>query len=201
MITTLHLAQLGLGGSVQATSVAGVWDSTLGMGAAISGAGRVATFSASGGTHSIAQSDTSRSTGKHYAELVFVSGTKFDTTLPPLFSFNKDVSDRGNPQDPVAYVIKGALNISGTALAEVFDGQTVMMAIDIDAGKVWFGVNGTWHAGGDPAAGTGATASGVAAGVYRVKAVGYTVNPLEVSANFLAPQMSYSIPSGFSAWG
>lgn len=197
----MHLAQTGLGGGVQATIVSGVWDSTLLMGAAISGAGRVATFSSSGGTHSIAQSAADHSSGKYYAELVFNSGTKFGTNIPPLFSFNKDVSNIFNPQDPVAYVLKGALNISGSALAEVNAGDTVMMAIDIGAAKVWFGLNGTWHASGDPAAGTGATASSIAAGTYRVKAVGYTTVAQVVTANFLAPQMTYGIPSGFSAWG
>ena len=200
MIPTLHWAQFGRG-DVVATSVSGVWDPGISMGAALSGGGRTATFSYSGGTHSIAQSAIDHSSGKHYCEIVFVSGSKFGTDIPPLFSFNKEVSLIGNAQSPTAYVLKGALNTSGSALAEVMAGDTVMMAIDIDAAKVWFGVNGTWHSSGNPAAGTGETASGIAAGSYRVKAVGYNTNSMVATANFTAPQMSYGIPSGFSAWG
>ncbi len=200
MIHTLHWAQFGRG-DVVATTQAGQWDSTLGMGVTITGSGRIATFGISGGTYTIAQSSIEHNSGKHYAEVVFTSGTKFGTNIPPLFSFSKDASAIGATQSPTAYVLKGALNISGSALTEVTTGQTVMMAIDIDAAKVWFGINGTWQGGGDPAAGTGATATGIAAGSYRVKAVQNTTEALVATCNFLAPQMSYGIPSGFSAWG
>lgn len=200
MIPTLHWAQFGRG-DVVATTQAGQWDSTLGMGVTLTGSGRVATFSPSGGTYSIAQSAIDHNSGKHYAEVVFTSGSKFGTNIPPLFSFNNTTSAIGNFQSPTAYVLKGALNISGSALTEVFPGDVVMMAIDIGAAKVWFGLNGTWAGGGDPGAGTGATASGIAAGTYRVKAVQNSAEALVATCNFLAPQMSYGIPSGFSAWG
>lgn len=201
MIPTLHWAQFGRGDVVAATQ-AGQWDSTLtGLGVTLSGAGRIATFGTSGGTYAIAQSAIEHNSGKHYAEVVFNSGSKFGTNIPPLFSFNKDTTLGGNFQSPTAYVLKGALNISGSALTEVFAGDVVMMAIDIDAAKVWFGVNGTWQGGGDPGAGTGPTATGIAAGSYRVKAVQNTTEALVATCNFLAPQMTYGIPSGFNAWG
>lgn len=37
-----------------------------------------------------------------------------------------------------------------------WDGQRAMVAFDADSGKVYTGVNGTWHNSGNPTAGTGA---------------------------------------------
>ena len=39
-------------------------------------------------------------------------------------------------------------------------GDILMIALDMDNNKVWYGVNGTWANSGDPAAGTGALFSG-----------------------------------------
>jgi len=40
-------------------------------------------------------------------------------------------------------------------------GQTIMIALDMDNGKAWWGRNGTWFASGNPAEGTGAHFSGI----------------------------------------
>ena len=39
--------------------------------------------------------------------------------------------------------------------------DVVMVAFDADNGKIWFGKNGTWFGGGDPAAGTGEAFAGI----------------------------------------
>jgi len=46
-------------------------------------------------------------------------------------------------------------NGSNSSYATAFaTNDTIMVAYDIDAGKIWFGKNGTWNDSGDPAAGT-----------------------------------------------
>lgn len=40
-----------------------------------------------------------------------------------------------------------------------------MIELDLDAGKIWFGINGTWALGGNPSAGTGAIYSGISGAV------------------------------------
>jgi hypothetical protein len=47
----------------------------------------------------------------------------------------------------------------GSSLAYA-PGGVLMIALDMDNNKVWYGVNGTWANSGDPAAGTGALFSG-----------------------------------------
>lgn len=44
---------------------------------------------------------------------------------------------------------------SGIGLSSYGAFDVIMIAYDTDASKVWFGLNGTWQTGSDPAAGTG----------------------------------------------
>lgn len=52
-------------------------------------------------------------------------------------------------------------NVSTAYGSAVVANDVVMVAFDADAGKIWFGKNGTWFAGGNPAAGTGEAFSGI----------------------------------------
>ena len=77
-------------------------------------------------------------------------------------------------------------------------GNIIMIAIDLAAGKLWFGVNGTWLDSGDPGAGTGEQRNDInnlplfpATSTYEGSQVG--------TANFGASAFSYSVPSGFNA--
>lgn len=45
-------------------------------------------------------------------------------------------------------------------------GDVLMFALDIGAGKFWFGKNGTWASSGNPEAGTNAIFTGIPAGTY-----------------------------------
>ncbi len=65
------------------------------------------------------------------------------------------------------------------------DGDIFMMAVDIDAGKAWWGVNGTWNNSGDPAAGTNSVA--ITAGLMYAFGVGHATdggNWVDYVANF-----------------
>ena len=52
----------------------------------------------------------------------------------------------------------GAVTSQG---AEWDDGQVAMVAIDVDARKIWYGVEGTWDISGDPAAGNNPSQSSI----------------------------------------
>jgi len=77
------------------------------------------------------------------------SGTMFNNYMFPVWATNYWKSG-GN---------------DGTAVA-ASTGDVINVAVDLDAGKIWFGINGTYYdnsgvSGGDPGAGTGESMSGM----------------------------------------
>lgn len=84
-----------------------------------------------------------------------------------------------------------------TVLTGASPGDVLSFALDYSTGKMWFGRNGGWMSGGDPAAGTGqqVTVSGTmkpAASLYRN---GYVITLRTSDADF-----DFAPPSGFSAF-
>jgi hypothetical protein len=78
-------------------------------------------------------------------------------------------------------------------------GDTVMIAVDLDADKIWFGKNGSWLQGA-PAAGTGATYSNVSGEVFpTVYASAASFGGFTYAANFGAAPFAYTVPTGFAA--
>lgn len=79
--------------------------------------------------------------------------------------------------------------------------DVIMMAVDIGAGKVWWGRNGTWYNSGDPAAGTGEAFSGLPSTVEMCWGKYSTGSTQKCTLTVLA-SYAYSPPSGFTAgWG
>ena len=74
-----------------------------------------------------------------------------------------------------------------------------MIAIDLAAGKMWVGRNGTWQ--GDPVAGTGAAMTGVPPNIYP-KATGFTYQGSfgKQTVNFGATAFAHGPPSGYVAY-
>ena len=85
-------------------------------------------------------------------------------------------------------------NASAGSPAYFNNGDVLMFAVDLDAGKLWFGVNGVWYSG-DPATGTNPVYTASFGTVFPAAGGGTT------TANFGATSFAYTIPSGFSAWG
>lgn len=77
------------------------------------------------------------------------------------------------------------------------DGDRLMLALDFNAGKIWFGKNGAWQESGDPAAGTGEAFSNVALVPLFIIA---SVRTSKVTANFGATAFTYTPPTGFQSW-
>lgn len=97
-------------------------------------------------------------------------------------------------------------NIGNGTMGSFIEGDIGQIAIDVDAGKVWFGRNGTFFANdggndGDPAAGTNESFSGLTNGPFRF-AVGSTNEAsggCVMKANFGEQGFKYTPPTGFKA--
>lgn len=81
-------------------------------------------------------------------------------------------------------------------------GDTVNVAVDLDAGRLWFGRNGVWI-GGDPAANTAPAFSGLPAALYPA----VSIRPLSVAASrdvldgaFSVRHLQSDPPAGFTRW-
>ena len=77
--------------------------------------------------------------------------------------------------------------------------DVLMIAYDVDAGKIWFGKNGTWNASGDPASGTNHAATFTHTDPIVPFIDGsYSSSPGDSwTLNFGQKDFSYTPPSGF----
>ena len=87
--------------------------------------------------------------------------------------------------------------VLGTVLTGTFTGATpISMAVDFDAGKVWFGSNNLWCGGGNPAAGTSPTYTFTPNTQFNIYFAAFANN---CYANFGQRAWTYTPPSGFKA--
>ena len=85
----------------------------------------------------------------------------------------------------------------GSALSA---GSIVGVALDLDNGKIWWSLNGTFQASGDPAAGTGEAFSGLSGTFAPAFAVDYGTGTSRLIANFgQTGGLAYTPPTGFVA--
>lgn len=75
-------------------------------------------------------------------------------------------------------------------------GDIINIAVDVDAGKLWFGKNGTWFNSGNPASGTNAAYTNLSGGMSFVVGTNSTA---VINANFGQRPFSYTPPTGFKA--
>lgn len=76
-----------------------------------------------------------------------------------------------------------------------YAGDTLMMAVDLTAGAVWYGCNGTWD--GSPAAGTGNVQS-FTGGSSLIPAISLPFTGQ--TCTMLTSDQPYTLPSGFDVW-
>ena len=85
---------------------------------------------------------------------------------------------------------------SSSAYGSTFTTNDIIgVALDADTGSVWFSKNGTFQNSGNPAAGTGAAATGLT-GPFCFSMSIYTTD--DVRANFGQSAFTYTPPTGFS---
>jgi len=91
----------------------------------------------------------------------------------------------------------GSNSSYGTAMAS---GDLIMIAFDVDNGKLWVGKNGTWNDSADPAAGTGNQATFAHTDPITPFFDGtYSGSKDTWSVNFGQRPFSYTAPSGFKS--
>jgi hypothetical protein len=80
-------------------------------------------------------------------------------------------------------------------------GQIVGVAVDVDAGKIWWAINNTWIASGNPAAGTNPRYSNVTAFTSPLYAAASLYIAGKVTGRFVTADFTYTPPTGFLEWG
>ncbi len=90
-------------------------------------------------------------------------------------------------------------NDTATAYGAAF-AQGSVIGVAFNNGKVWFAKNNTWN--GSPASDTGEAFSGITGEIFPIVSVydGIISAVDSVTARFKSSSLSYSPPSGFSAW-
>jgi hypothetical protein len=92
-------------------------------------------------------------------------------------------------------------NNSGTAVSPntLAANDIIMVALDCDANKVWFGKNGTWFDSGNPATGANAAYSNVYCNKYDIVACQATHTNVTNKVNFGQRSFAHTPPTGFNA--
>ncbi|RCX32088.1 SPRY domain-containing protein [Thioalbus denitrificans] len=198
-----HGLQLAAGGS--GTVIYATWDaSAKGPNITLSGGDLTATKGGSS-TYESVRATKGKLSGKWYWEVTVISGNTSPYIVIGIGTASLPTAAApGSTATSYSYTEGGGYkynNGSTTAYGATYaTGDVIQVALDMTAGKIWWGKNGTWQASGDPAAGTGAAFTGLAGTQYP--AVGLyrpPTDPSAVTANFGASAFSYSVPSGFNA--
>lgn len=153
------------------------------------------------GTSQLVRSATGKSSGQWYFEVTVGTAVTFGTVGVAL-STTSTGTWVGGDATPGSYGLGPAHSYrnggSDSTANAVNDGDVVGVAVDLDAGLIWWSVNGVWindigGTAGDPAAGTHERYSGLTGTYYPASAPGaaaHTINATFASAP----------PAGFSAW-
>jgi hypothetical protein len=191
----LPLPVRGGGGNV-------TWNPADTVNAVLSGGNLTATFPAIG---CLTRATASHNSGKYYYECV-VNSLDTGNNSPGIGVATAALTASGNGvwfpaagggcvyPGPTAFTNNGA----PVDLAVPFNVADVfMIAVDITAGKVWFGRAGTWTNGGDPAAGTAQNLDITAGSTYFPAMRGSSAGG---TARFKQSAWSFGAPAGFSKW-
>jgi hypothetical protein len=187
-----------LGRSGAAAVTYATWNpSALGSGTSLSGGNR--TSASTGNTSDLATGG--KASGKWYAEITKDSGS---TVL--IGVGNASAGRASFPgQDAngwAVYSSNGNKYNSGSGSAygtSYTNGDVIMVALDMDNGKVWMGKAGTgWFNSGNPAAGTNAAFTGLTGTLYILG--GGDGGARQMTGNWGQAAFTATPPSGFSAW-
>lgn len=194
-----RITLLGTGASAVANNYTTFNPSDKSADIALSGGDLIATASNSG--YDSVRSILGMSSGKHYWEFKYTTVSSADamcgianSTMSLTTYCGIDANGYGNYMPTGNKLFNTGNTAYGTAQAV---NDVVMVALDMDNAKIWWGKNGTWFNSGDPAAGTNAAFTGIAAGTWYACLSLTSPNVTVGSANFGATAMAYTAPSGF----
>ena len=126
-----------------------------------------------------------------------------DSADPTMTSSNGLGSNSGTTNE-FGYAQSGFAQNNGSATGygvTLTSGDVLMVAYDLDSGKIWWGKNGTWISSGNPATGANAIYSTLTSANGYSPAIGYnsTFTDGVVNFNFGQRPFAYTAPSGFKA--
>ena len=93
----------------------------------------------------------------------------------------------------------GSSIVTTSSMPDFSVGDVVGVALDLDNGKIYFSVNGTYINSGNPAAGTGFLASGLSGTFFPAISRWSRRHSIEADLNFGQRAFNTSAPSGFKA--
>ena len=146
------------------------------------------------------------SSGKWYWEYHIDKDSEWQNYGIAASDFNID-GELGHSPDSYAWKIvkgesydyNGLYHNSSTMIRSYNPGATtgdvVMIALDLDNGKMWFGVNGVWREDGNPETGANPAFSEISGTYYPALSMYYRD---EVTGVFKASDFYYAPPTGFS---
>ena len=165
---------------------------------------------ANSGSANDARATFAVSSGKWYWEVEADSlgqsgvGREFIGVVSPEWRIDSGSAGSNFSQDSTGYayntvgqkINNGSASSYGSSLSA---GNIVGVALDLDNGKIWWSVNGTFQASGNPAAGTNEAYSGLSGTFAPAFAVDYGVATSRLIANFgQTGGLTYTPPTGFS---
>lgn len=152
------------------------------------------------------RSTNPKTSGKYYFECFIKNSLPTATAGVGVASANMNLNDGdglgvASPSDEsLKYRFDGKCvtnsAFQGAAFASYVNGDILMFAVDVGAGKLWAGKNGTWGASGNPSTGTNPKTFVRNGNVY----VAVTVSGTSCTFRFSPSDWSYSAPAGFGEW-
>ncbi len=145
---------------------------------------------------------TSKTAGKYYFELLGTTvnvGTNSPTVGVGTSAYNGSFSGIpgmwGIQCSAAFYYFNGSNAASGVTYA---NGDTFQIAVDLDAGNIWFGKNNVWILSGNPSTGANPAATGVAGTLFPILKSGG--GPCVTTVAFAPGDWKYAAPTGFGGW-
>jgi hypothetical protein len=142
------------------------------------------------------------SSGKWYWEMSTVSGMAVNTCYMGIANSAAVLQTSGPPPDGTVYgyisYTGNKFNTSSISYGDTWNtnGRVIGIALDLDAGKIWWSRDGVWQASGDPAAGTNEAFSGIT-GTWHPYVIFNDTSP-NFLFNFGQSAFTYTPPTGFN---
>ncbi len=164
------------------------------------------TASESDSTNQGVRSNTSKNSGKWFFSFVLNARANVGDWCPGLATSSANLAGGFNAAGLMVYRDNGQAwdegSLIGTYTSVPTDGTgKLSVAVDFDAGKLWFGVSDTWVNSGDPTNGTNPTMTFTANSTWHI--VYKSDNAGGTSTATLYPDTAngLTVPSGFGLWG
>ena len=141
------------------------------------------------------------SSGKWYCEVKLTTGGGSGWRMGVINDRNPGF-DLGATSNSWSFLGDGRVyhNAAATSYgSSVSQGANLMLALDIDNGKVWYGSEGNWFSSGNPATGANPSQTFTAGQSMSFAFQAGTGTNQVISANFGARAYNYTAPSGFKS--